>query len=80
MLATELLEDGDRPQAGRAFQQRDDFTVPDVGQGIGAAPFPARLLLAGKPGVFFKAISGGRAEPGLGAGDRRRVVVTQFHE
>ena len=80
MPATEFLENGDRPQAGRVFQQRDDFAVPDLGQGIGAASSPARLLLAGEPRILFKAVRGGRAEPGLGAGDRRRVVVTQSHE
>src|SRR3984957_473886 len=80
MPATEFLEDGDRPQAGRIFQQRDDFTVPDLGQGIGPAPFPARLLLAGKSGVFFKAIGGGRAETGLRAGNGRRMLATRVHE
>ena len=69
MPATEFLEDGDRPQAGRIFQQRDDFTVPDPGQGIGPTSFPARLFLAGKSGVFFKAIGGGGAETGLRAGN-----------
>ena len=80
MPAAEFLEDGDRPQAGRIFQQRDDFTVPDLGQGIGPTPFPARLLLAGKSGVFFKAIGGGRAEAGLRAGNRRRMLATRVHE
>src|SRR5271168_4409399 len=80
MPAAEFLEDGDRPQAGRIFQQRDDFTVPDLGQGIGAAAFPTRLLLAGKSGVFFKAIGGGRAEAGLRAGNRRRMLATRVHE
>ena len=80
MPAAEFLEDGDRPQAGRIFQQRDDFTVPDLGQGIGPAPFPARLLLAGKSGVFFKAIGGGRAETGLRPGNRQRMLATRVHE
>jgi transposase len=43
-------------------------------------PFPARLLLAGKSGVFFKAIGGGRAEAGLRAGNRRRMLATRVHE
>src|SRR5277367_5989921 len=65
MPATEFLEDGDRPQAGRVLQQRDDFAVPDFGEGISPTPSPARFLLAGKSGVPFKAIGGGRAEAGL---------------
>ena len=80
MPAAEFLEDGDRPQARRVFQQRDDFAVPNLGQGIGAATFPARLLLAGKSGVFLKAIGGGRAEAGLRAGNGRRMLATRVHE
>src|ERR1700722_16222438 len=65
MPAAEFLEDGDRPQAGRIFQQRDDFTVPDLGQGIGPAPFPARLPLAGRAGGLFLWLRGGGARHSL---------------
>ena len=61
MAAEEFLEDGDRPQSRRGLQHRDDFVVPDIGEGIGSASFSARLLLAGKPGILFNAIGGGRS-------------------
>ena len=80
MPAAEFLEDGDRPQSGRGLQHRDDFIVPDIGEGIGSASFSARLLLAGKSGILFEPVGGGRAESGLRAGNRRRMVATQVHE
>ena len=62
MPAAEFLEDADRPQSGRGFQHRDDFIVPDIGEGIGPASLATRLLLAGKSGILLKPVGGGRAE------------------
>ena len=80
MPTAEFFEDGNRSQSGRGLQHRDDFIVPDIGEGIGSTSFSTRLLLAGKSGIFFKPVGGGRAESGLRAGNRRRMVATQVHE
>ena len=34
MSAAQLLQNGDRPQMGRGFQQRHNVRIPDVNQGI----------------------------------------------
>ena len=80
MAAAEFFENGDRSQSGRGLQHRDGFIVPDIGEGIGAPSFSARLLLAGKPGIRFEPVAGCRAESSLRAGNRRRMVATQVHE
>ena len=80
MAAAEFIEDSDRPQSGRGPQHRDHLIIPDIGEGIGSASFSSRFLLAGKPGILFNTIGGGRAESGLRAGNRRRMVATQVHE
>src|SRR5664279_1756180 len=80
MAAAEFFEDGDRSQSGRCLQHRDDFIVPNIGERIGAPSFSARLLLAGKPGIRLEPVAGCRAESGLRAGNRRRMVATQVHE
>ena len=38
---------------------------PPLSERIGPPPLSARLLLAGKPGILFKAVGGGRAETRL---------------
>jgi len=80
MPAAEFFEDGDRPQSGRGLQHRHDFIVPDIGEWIGSASFSTRPLLARKSGILFKPVGGGRAEAGLRAGNRRRMVATHVHE
>jgi hypothetical protein len=80
MPAAQFLEDSDRSQSGSGLQHRDDFIVPDIGEGIGPASFSTRLLLGWKSGVLFKPVGGGRAESGLRAGDGRRMGATQVHE
>jgi len=51
MSAQQLVENADRPQSGRGFQQRQDFAFPNAGERIGPPPFARRLFLAGKPGL-----------------------------
>ena len=80
MAAAQFFENGDRSQPGRCLQHRDDFIVPNIGEGIGLPSFSTRLLLAGKPGIRFEPVAGCRAESGLRAGNRRRMVATQVHE
>ena len=80
MAAAQFFENGDRSQPGRCLQHRDDFIVPNIGEGIGSPSFSTRLLLAGKPGIRFEPVAGCRAESGLRAGNRRRMVATQVHE
>jgi len=80
MPAAEFFEDGDRPQPRRRPQHRHDFVIPDIDEWIGSASFSTRLLLAGKSGILFKPVGGGRAESGLRAGNGRRMVAAQLHE
>ena len=37
MAAAQFFENGDRSQPGRCLQHRDDFIVPNIGEGIGLA-------------------------------------------
>ena len=63
MAAAQFFENGDRSQPGRCLQHRDDFIVPNIGEGIGSPSFSTRLLLAGKPGIRFEPVAGCRANP-----------------
>ena len=77
---TDLLEDGDRPQArARLFKHRHDLAVPDGGQRIGSAPLARRFLLRRQSRILLDAVGGGGAEPGLGGGDDRGVGLTETH-
>jgi hypothetical protein len=80
MPTAEFFEDGNRSQPRRGLQHRHDFIVPDIGEWIGSASFSTRLLLAGKSEIRFEPVGGCRAESGLRAGNRRRMVATQVHE
>src|SRR3954454_17432874 len=79
MTAADLIENGDRPQAGGAFQQRHHLAIPNRGKRISPAADARRLLLRGKPGILLDAISGGGAEPGLRRGDDRRFDLAKPH-
>jgi len=79
-IFAERFEDGDRPQPWRRLQHRHDFIVPDIEEWIGSPSFSTRLLLAGKSGILFKPVGGGRAESSFRAGNGRRMVAAQVHE
>src|SRR5689334_15370542 len=53
MATLHLLEQGDRPQAGPAFQQWQDVALPDPVQRIRTltAPLPASVLLRRQPRI-----------------------------
>ena len=69
MAAPDLVENGDRPQARGALQQRHHLAVPNRGKRISPPTAARRFLLRRKSGVLLDAIGGGGAEPGLGRGD-----------
>jgi len=69
MATQDLVEDGDRPQAGNALEQRHHLAVPERGQGISPTPLARRFLVRRQSRVLLDAIGAGGAEPGLG---RRR--------
>lgn len=79
MTPPELIEDGDRTQAGDALEQRDYLTVPDRGQRVRPPPVPRRLPLRRQSWVLLDAIGAGGAEPGFGRGDNRRLGLAQTH-
>jgi hypothetical protein len=45
MAATDLIEDGDRPQAGGALQQRHYLALPCLAQRVRASPAARCFLL-----------------------------------
>ena len=52
MSTQQFVENADRSQSGRGFQQRQDFAFPNAGERIGPLPSPSVCFLAGKPGSF----------------------------
>jgi hypothetical protein len=58
MSTQQFVENADRSQSGRGFQQRQDFAFPNAGERIGPPPSTRRLFLAGKPGVFLAPVGG----------------------
>ena len=61
----DLLDDGDRPQAGRCHQHGDYFAVPDVEERIGSPPLPGRFADWTQVQLLLKEIDRRRAEPAL---------------
>jgi hypothetical protein len=79
MAAQQLVEHGHGPQPRRRLEHRHDLTRPDLGQRIGPATLPWRLLLRGQPWILLEAIGGGLTEIGLGGGHRYGVGLTELH-
>ena len=77
---SDLVENGDRPQARGALEQGHHLAVPNRGQRVLSAAAARRSLLRREPGVLFDAIGGGGAEPGLGRGNARRLSLAETHE
>ena len=80
MAPPHLVENGDRPQARRALEQRHDLAVPNRSQRIRPPATTRRFLLRRQPRVLLDAIGGGGAEPGLGRGNDRRLGLAETHE
>src|ERR1700748_1159638 len=66
VASSDLIEDGDRTQAGNAPQQRHHLAIPHRSQGIAPTPLTRALLLRGQSRVLLDAISAGGAKPGFG--------------
>src|SRR5205807_80789 len=79
MAAPDLVENGDRPQARNAFEQRYHLAVPNRGQWIPPSAATRRSLLRREPEILLHAIGAGGAEPGLGRGDARRLGLADSH-
>src|SRR5467141_2221170 len=79
MTAPDLVENGDRPQARNAFEQRYHLAVPNRGQWIPPPAATRRSLLRREPEILLHAIGAGGAEPGLGRGDARRLGLAKTH-
>ncbi len=69
MAAPDLVENGDRPQARGALEQRHHLAVPNRSQRIAPSAAARRFLLRREPWILLDAIGGGGAEPGLGRGN-----------
>jgi hypothetical protein len=79
MAAPDLVENGHRPQAWSALQQRHYRAVPNLRQRIATSAAARRFLLRRQPWILFNAIGGGGAEPGLGCGNGRRLGLAETH-
>ena len=79
MAPPDLVENGDRPQARGALEQRHHLAVPDSAKRIAPSTLARRFLLRREPMILLDAVGGGGAEPGLGRGDDRRLGVTETH-
>src|SRR6202795_5298889 len=80
MAAPDLVENGDRPQARSALEQRYHLAVPNRDQRVTPPAVARRFLLRREPGVLFDAIGGGGAEPGLGRSNALRLGLAETHE
>src|SRR5246127_1033703 len=79
MATADLVEYGHRPEAWGALQQRHYLAVPNLSQRIAPSAATRRFLLRRQPWILFDAIGGGRAEPGLGRGNARRLGLAETH-
>lgn len=79
MIVLQFAQDRDRLKLRRVCEHRDDFSVPYVGEWVGAgAPVAARLL-GRHCGVPFNAPGAAYADAGLGGGDLLRVMFAFGH-
>ena len=79
MAAPDLVENGHRPQARGALQQRHYLAVPNLSQRISTSAATRRFLLRRQPWILFETIAGGGAEPGFGRGNARRLGSAETH-
>src|SRR5205823_6481132 len=79
MAEPDLVENGHRPQAWGALQQRHYLAVPNLSQRIATSTAARRFLLRRQPPIPFDAIGGCGAEPGFGRGNGRRLGSAETH-
>ncbi len=79
MATPDLVENGHRPQAWGALQQRHYLAVPNLSQRIATSAATRRFLLRRQPWILFDTIGGGGAEPGFGRGNARRLGSAETH-
>ena len=79
MAPPDLVENGDRPQARGALQQRHHLAIPNSDKRVLPPTIARRFLLRRKSAVLLDAIGTGGAEPGLRRGDDRRLGLTETH-
>ena len=77
MAAADLVENGDRPQAWGALQQRHHLAVPNSSQRISPPATTWCFPLRREPGILFDAIGSGGTEPGL---DRGTLAVSVWRK
>ena len=81
MPAAQLLEHGDRPQAGRRLQHRHDLAVPDARRADRAAGARAAPSFAREAGDPFRADRRSPAlKPAFAAATAAGSVLTKLHE
>ena len=73
MATPDLVENGHRPKAWSALQQRHYLAVPNLSERVATSAATRRFLLRRQPWILFDAIGGGGTEPCLGRGNSRRV-------
>src|ERR1700757_136838 len=77
MATPDLVENGHRPKAWSALQQRHYLAVPNLSQRVATSAATRRFLLRWQPWILFDAIGGGGTEPCLGRGNSRRVGLAK---
>jgi hypothetical protein len=79
MTAADLIEDGDRPQAGSALEQRHHLAVPNLAQRIRPPPAARCLFLRREAEISLEAVARGGREPGPGSGNGWCLGVAETH-
>jgi hypothetical protein len=74
MPTADLLEDGDRADAGCSRKHRHDLAVPHSGERVGTAASTRRFLLRWQPWIGFDPIGSCGGKPGLRGGDGREML------
>src|ERR1700760_1085039 len=63
MATPDLVENGHRPKAWSALQQRYYLAVPNLSERVATSAATRRFLLRRQPGILFDAIVGGGTKP-----------------
>ena len=79
MAPAHFLEDRDRPDARRSFQDRHDLGTPNLSQRIGAPASARRSSLRRQARIALDPVACRGAETGFGGGSRRPVVLSITH-
>ena len=76
----QLVEYGDRPDAWRRQEQRDDLGLEDVEERIGPPSLARSLFVGRQPRVALDPVSGGDADRFLRRRHRQRLGKSELHE